>query len=137
MKTRLMILATLFLSVVSAATLAAHHDVEAKFDSKKEVTVTGIVAQVLWANPHAAFVIDVREAGGKVVTWQVEVAPPHLLSNIGVTRDTVAVSSSVTVKMWPARDGSHTATGRMLTLPNGKQLNVGDALGWKQLPQDV
>jgi len=134
LKIRFAILAAVFLSVVSAATIAAHHDVLAKFDSDKEVTITGTVIQVQWQNPHASFVIDLKEAGGKVVSWQVELAPPHLLSNVGVTRDTIAVSSSLTVTMWPARDGSHIATGRMLKFPNGKQLKVGDALGWKQFP---
>ena len=134
MKTRLVMLSTVLLFAVSAAMEAAHHDVVAKFDSNKEVTITGTVVQVMWLNPHAAFVIEVKSANGRTETWQVEIAPPHALERMGVKKDTVAVSSSVTVKMWPARDGSHIATGRLLTLSNGTELKVGDALGWKQIP---
>lgn len=140
MKTRVTILAGLtgvLLFAISVTPLVAHHDVLAMFDSSKELTITGTVKEVRWLNPHAAFVIDVKDgkgADGKIVTWLIQLAPPNALSRQGFGKDTVSISSSVSVKMWPARDGSHLATGRMLTLPNGKQIDVHDSLGWKPIP---
>ena len=133
MKTRAAILSSALLFLVYVTPLVAHHNVLAIFDPNKELTITGTVTQITWLNPHALLFIEVKGADGKVVTWQVELAPPHALTRKGFQKDTVPVSSSVTVRMWPARDGSHLATIRMLALPDGKEFETGDSLGWQQI----
>jgi hypothetical protein len=133
MKSRVLILTCVFRIAFWSEPLFAHHNVEETYDTSKEFTVTGKVSEIRWENPHVSLAIDVKGPDGRVVTWQVSIAPPNSLSKINFRRDTVALSSSITMKMWPARDGSHSATGLMLTLADGKQFDVHDALGWRRV----
>jgi hypothetical protein len=66
--------------LAGAVPVLAHHSFAAEYDSKKPVTVTGIVSKVEWMNPHARFYVDVKGADGKVVNWNFELgAIPVLL----------------------------------------------------------
>jgi len=122
------------LSAVFAATpLFAHHSIAAEYDSSKPVTMTGTVIKVEWVNPHSWLYVVVTQADGKMVTWKVEMAGTSRLVTIGFRKDTIALSSSVTVQAWPARDGSPHASGRILTLLDGTQFDVHDT--FPQNPQ--
>jgi hypothetical protein len=37
-----------------------------------------VVTKVEWTNPHARFYIDVKDAGGKVNNWDLELASPNV-----------------------------------------------------------
>ena len=71
MKHRLVCLFALAFSVVAVATLAAHHEILAKFDDKKPVTLRGIVTRVDWLNPHVHVFINVKDAA-TTVNWAIE-----------------------------------------------------------------
>ena len=62
MKHRFAGLFALAFGVVAVATLAAHHEILAKFDDKKPVTLRGIVTRVDWLNPHVHVFINVKDA---------------------------------------------------------------------------
>jgi hypothetical protein len=66
---------TLAIAWVAAWPLAAHHTPIAEFDTTKTVTLKGLVTQVEFINPHAWIHIDVKDAGGNVVSWLVELTP--------------------------------------------------------------
>jgi hypothetical protein len=53
-----------------AAPVLAHHSA-AVFDPNKRVTVTGVVTEWFWANPHCLLSLDVKGADGQVVRWAV------------------------------------------------------------------
>ena len=53
---------------------------------------------------------------------------PYVLSvavKRGWTRDTLKIGDKVTVHAFPAKDASHSADGRKLTLANGQTLAMG------------
>ena len=53
----------------------AHHEILAKFDDTKPLTLKGIVTLVDWANPHVHVFLNV--AGGKeLVNWAIEYESP-------------------------------------------------------------
>jgi hypothetical protein len=62
---------------VAAAALAltsplqAHHSA-AMFDLTRPIRVTGVIADVHFANPHSTIFIDVTESNGRRVRWAVE-----------------------------------------------------------------
>ena len=64
--------------VVTAAPGFAHHGFNVEFDKDRCSDLTGLLSALYWENPHAYFDVDVKEASGKMVTWQRQV-----LSNQG------------------------------------------------------
>jgi len=114
------------LFAVFAIPLSAHHSVVATYDSSKVMTLTGKVTEVIWRNPHTRLSMSVTEADGKVVTWKIEMGGSAILSKPGFRKEDI-FSSSITLQVWPARDGSPTAAGRLLTLPDGRQFDVHDS----------
>ncbi|MBI2149175.1 MAG: hypothetical protein HYU27_01035 [Acidobacteria bacterium] len=59
---------------------------------------------------------------GKVVNWAIEMGSPNNLIRRGVNRNTVPVGIEVTVEGYRAKDGSPTANGTTIRMPDGRQL---------------
>jgi hypothetical protein len=96
---------------------SAHHSFSAEFDSDKPITLTGIVTNVEWTNPHVWFYINVKdEATGEVANWGAEMGPTHGLQRTGWRRDTLKVGESVTVSGFLARNGENRMNARTVTL---------------------
>ena len=92
--------------------LAAHHSFDAKYDSSKSVTLTGVVTKVDWINPHGFIHINVEEKGGAVKTYAIELGPPYALTRGGWKRDTVKNGDTVTVLNGaPAKDSASNRVG--------------------------
>ena len=87
--------------VLIAATLAhnasAHHSSVVNFDSNREVTITGIVTEVRWLNPHSRFRMDVKDPDGKVQEWLVEMGAVNTLKRAGFPMERFAIGDSITV----------------------------------------
>ena len=105
----------------------AHHSFAAEYDSKKPVTLKGVVTKVEWLNPHVYFFIDVTDDGGKITNWALEMGPPGLLARTGWTRNTMKVGDEVIVQGTLAKDGSHQANARSVTTADGKKLGAGSS----------
>jgi hypothetical protein len=110
------------LTVVAPIALQAHHSFAAEYDAKKIVTLTGVVTNVEWTNPHARFYVDVKDANGEVQHWNLELASPNVLMREGWNRHSMKVGDTVTVKGARAKDGSLLAAARSVVLANGEKL---------------
>ena len=75
-------------ALLAVAPLVAHHSFAAEYDSKKPVTLKGIVTKVEWMNPHVYFYMDVADEKGKITNWALEMGPPRLLENGGWKKST-------------------------------------------------
>jgi len=109
----------------AAAPLIAHHSVAAQFDRTKTVTLTGPVVKLDWINPHARFLMDVKEADGKVTRWEVELSAPAMLLRRGWTRNALPIGEAVTVTGPSAKDGSKMIYANAVTLSDGKRVFSG------------
>jgi uncharacterized protein DUF6152 len=98
--------------------IAAHHSF-AIYDDKRPITVTGVVKEFRWTNPHSwLFVIpdDGREAA-----WEIELGPINMLSRQGWTRSTFEPGDRVAVEIHPAHSGQR--IGRFISF---KQVGEGN-----------
>jgi hypothetical protein len=101
--------------LLAAVPLAAHHEILAKFDDHKPVTLTGIVTLVDWRNPHVHVFINVPNAKG-IVSWAIELESPIDLGRNGWTRESVRPGDKIRVDGIAARNGSHQAWGTSIVM---------------------
>jgi hypothetical protein len=119
-------LAALALVLLTAAAARAHHSFEAEYDSRRPITLTGVVTKVDWINPHAYVFIDAKGTDGTVKNYRVEMGPPYALVRGGWKRDTLKIGDTVTVEGAAiAKDGSNGAGSMPTTqmvLASGQKL---------------
>ncbi|HEY7390546.1 MAG TPA: DUF6152 family protein [Bryobacteraceae bacterium] len=104
----------------------AHHSFDAEYDANKTATLTGIVTNVEWINPHAFITISFKEESGATKEMKVELGPPYALTRGGWKRDTVKIGDKITMQDTAlAKDGSNRAgstQNTFLVLANGQKL---------------
>lgn len=92
--------------LLGSATAIGHHSFSPVYDGSRTVTVTGVVTEFLFVNPHAQLSLDVTDDAGKVVTWEVEFDGRLNLTNGGWTDKTIVVGERVRVTGNPTHTGS-------------------------------
>ncbi|MGH8141399.1 MAG: DUF6152 family protein [Steroidobacteraceae bacterium] len=97
----------------------AHHSA-APFDPAKTITLSGVVQDFEYANPHSWLVIDVMDSGGKVSTWSFESQGPAFLLRLGIKKSDFPAGTSVTVTGHPMRNGTHAASFMKAVRADGK-----------------
>src|ERR1700730_9089369 len=87
----------LFLSLATVRPVMAHHGSQGfDFDGPRK-TLKGTVARFAWQNPHAQIFVDVKDDGGNVVTWVMELNNPGNLVAEGWTHSSMKAGDEVTV----------------------------------------
>src|ERR1022692_534978 len=84
----------------------AHHSFAAAYDLEQPVTVHGVIAQVRLENPHSWFLLDVKDASGKVEKWAFEAGTPSGMIRNGYKPGVNKPGIEVTIKGYRARDAS-------------------------------
>src|SRR5687768_18205024 len=98
-------LAVAAFAISIAAPVAAHHSFAAQYDADKPVTLKGVVTKIEWTNPHARFYIDVTDAAGKTVNWNLELASPNYLKRAGWSSTSLKPGDEVVIEGSLARSG--------------------------------
>jgi Family of unknown function (DUF6152) len=83
-----------------------HHSFAAEFDSRKPISITGVITKLDWVNPHAYVYLDARDASGATVHWSFQTLPPSMMRARGVTRDLFVIGQTVTISGFGAKDGT-------------------------------
>lgn len=110
-----------------AVRVSAHHSFAAEFDATKPITLVGTVTKVEMVNPHGWIYIDVKQPDGTVKNWAIEAVAPATLAARGFKKNTIAIGLELVVQGYRAKDGSPTANGNSVKLPDGRELSVGAA----------
>lgn len=102
--TRIVALAGALALVAMAAPGLAHHS-GAMFDVTREVTLTGVVREFQYTNPHSWLLVDVKNEDGTVSTWGFEAEGPSTLLRAGIRRGDLSPGTGITIKGHPHHDG--------------------------------
>jgi hypothetical protein len=96
-----------FVLLLCAARGSAHHAFSPVYDSKRSETVSGVVTEFRFVNPHAMLSLDVKDDTGKTAKWTVEFAGQLNLSEIGWTKESLKPGEQITVTGNPTHVVSH------------------------------
>ena len=105
-RTVLAVLASGLAALVMGVPAWAHHSFAAAYDMSNAIEVHGVINQVLLRNPHSWFVLDVKDASGKVVQWSFEAGTPSGMIRNGYKPNIIKAGAEVTIKGFRARDAS-------------------------------
>ena len=112
---------------LACASLFAHHSFAAEYDDNKPLSLTGVVVKWELINPHGWITLDAKDADGKVIRWMIETGNPNALIRAGWRKDSLKPGDQVIVQAYQAKDGSRTANGRSVTLPDGRKVLAGSS----------
>ena len=114
----------LALAVLASLPVAAlaHHSFAVFFDGSKNITLTGVVTEFKFVNPHGLIVLQVKNKDGVAEEWKVETNSPSILRRRGWAPDSIKKGEMITVEGWPARDNSHWARLRKASRANGEPI---------------
>ncbi len=97
--------------------------------NSKPIELKGAVTRIEWMNPHARFYLDVKDDGGQVTNWNLELASPNVLVRNGWRRNSLQVGDQVTVDGSQAKDGSRMANARTVVLADGRKVFAASSSG--------
>jgi hypothetical protein len=80
------------------AAVFAHHAISAVYDSTRQVTLEGLVAEFHLINPHPYLIIDVANGTGAPEQWRGELDNRSELAEIGVRASTFQPGDRIVVK---------------------------------------
>ena len=120
MRARAFWLASAMLLVVSTAW--AHHS-GAGVDRTKTVTISGVVKEFRWTNPHSWIDLEVTDAKGAPTVWSVEMNPPPYRVRSGWKASTLKTGDKVSVTLNPIRTGEPGGIFVSVTLADGRVLD--------------
>lgn len=106
----------------------AHHSTATVYDvsKEKEVSFTGTVTKIEWANPHIHIYVDVKDASGKVQNFAIEGGTPNSLYRRGWRKDVVKPGDVVKIAgAAPSRNGSPRVHLGSITTVEGRELFSG------------
>ena len=107
---------------LSAAPGFSHHSA-VMFDHDSEVTVSGVVKEFQYTNPHSWLLVDVTDEDGTVTTWGFEAEGPSTLMRAGIRKSDFSPGTEITITGNPMHDGRPAALWVRATRGDGKDFD--------------
>jgi hypothetical protein len=101
----LAIAATIALAAATGA--GAHHSFAVFFDPSRTVTISGVVTDFKFVNPHGEIGLNVKNSAGVIEQWRVETNAPVILRRRGWTGSSLKPGDKASIEGWPSREGKH------------------------------
>jgi len=114
MRVRIIALSIAAAMLVSAVPAISHHSNSA-YEVEKVITVTGVVKEWKWSNPHTWLYVVTDDK----VEWALEGRAPGILGRAGWDRTILKPGDKVTVHCSPAKDGSKVGIIARVTKADG------------------
>ena len=103
MKTILVLVIGLLMASIVAV---GHHGTGIAYNQSNPTVIKGTVTEFSWTNPHAHLLLDVKDAGGKVSQYAVEMNSPGVMIRQGWTKRQFKVGDEVAITVYPAKVGT-------------------------------
>ena len=113
-------LALVGVAVAQFSAIAAAHHAGVMFDSEHEVTLSGVVKEFQFTNPHSWLLVDVTNEDGSVTTWGFEAEGPSIMMRRGIRPGDLMPGTHLTITGHPMRDGRPAAAWTMAVRDDGK-----------------
>ena len=81
----------------------AHHAATATYIHGKSVTIEGTLKEFAWRNPHSFLKVEVTDDKGEATLWSIEGAAPNVLSQGGMSSNSLRPGDHVIVTGAPGR----------------------------------
>ena len=109
--------------VLGSGTVLAHHGASVVYDMSQSVTMTGLVTDFQFVNPHVLIYFEVEEIDGNTTIWSAGLTSPNRLArNDGWSSDTFEPGDAVTIIGSPARTGAPSLWVEQVLDGNGNPL---------------
>lgn len=114
--------ASLLLALAATTPLQAHHPIAAKFNDAQQMTLSGQVTAIDWANPHVHVFVNVADGSGTPVNWAIELPGTVELELAGWGPESVNIGDIISVSGPTALNGTHQVWGNSVTASSGGAL---------------
>jgi len=108
--------------LLCAAPAQSHHS-NVAYEVTKVITITGVVKEFQWVNPHTWLHVVVDDGKGGKVEWAAEGRAPGILGRAGWSRSVLKPGETVTIDMSPAKDGTKVGIIARITKADGTILS--------------
>jgi len=85
-------------SLFAAGAAQAHHSFPAVYDAKVRKTISGVVTEMLYQNPHARVYLRVKSADGSEDIWELETQNTSFLRRGGWLPSSVQPGDRLTIE---------------------------------------
>ena len=109
-----------FLTLMLAGSAWAHHGWTG-YDETKTLTLTGVIREASYENPHALIKLQVDEGKGK--TWLAYLAPPSRMDSRGFAKDALKVGATATLVGYPHKTIADEMRAERITI-GGKTIEL-------------
>ena len=117
-------------SVALAVPAAAHHSFNTFFDLSRTVQIEGVVKSFRLVSPHSEMIVDVADAGGKVVTWRITARTGAVNARREGWKVEEFIGKKVKVEGNPTRrEGGTAMAAGVVTFEDGKVVCLGGCPG--------
>ena len=118
----------LLFTLAAVVPASAHHSFS-MFDTATQITLTGVVTNVEWTNPHVYIELDLGDAVKGAKHWTIELGSPSILQRGGWKFNSVKKGDKVSAVVSPLRNGDPGSLLTRITLPDGRVLGNGGPNG--------
>ena len=115
-------------SLALSLTATGHHSFLAQYNADQIITVSGVVTEVWYQNPHTRVYVEAENENGETELWEMETYPRNSLARRGWRHDDLVEGDEVVVTGRRARDGGTRL--QVLTI-------VRPADGWEGIGYDI
>src|SRR6185503_20247451 len=122
MRTRIATFAAVMSLLITTVPVFSHH-ADVAYERTSIELKNATIVKVAWINPHGVVSCDVKDEGGKVTRWVLEMGSPSAMTRVGWNRNSISPGDVVKIDVNPAKNGTNFGRLLRVTMADGKTLD--------------